>query len=67
MSEFKIFQQTSDKSYDRHSYEIVLKNRKKVKFEYYDEAREYWFHHSSMLNYLDYIEVKDKKNKKGFV
>ena len=66
MTDLKIFKQTSDKSYDRHTYEIFLKSGKKVKFKWYDDAREYWFTHSQIPNYLDFIVVKDKKGNKGF-
>lgn len=66
MTDLKIFQQTSDKSYDRHSYEIVLTNKKRVKFDWYDDAREYWFIHYQIPDYLDYVVVKDRKVKKGF-
>tara|TARA_R110000868_G_scaffold173904_1_gene410332 strand:+ start:1809 stop:2006 length:198 start_codon:yes stop_codon:yes gene_type:complete len=65
MTDLKIFQQTSDKSYDRHTYEIFLKSGQKVKFKWYDDAREYWFTHNQIPNYLDFIVVKDKKGK-GF-
>lgn len=71
MSDFKIFQQTSNEPYDRHTYEIVLKSKKRLKFEYYEEAQEYWFEHWEIPDYLDILEVKDKKKKdkksnKGF-
>ena len=66
MTELQIFQQTSNEPYTRHTYEVVLKNGKRVKFQYFDEAREYWFYHSELPDYLDFIEVKDKKPKKGF-
>lgn len=66
MTELKIFKQTSDESYDRHTYEIHLKNGKRVKFKWYDDARQYWFLHTQIPDYLDLIEVKDKKGRKGF-
>lgn len=66
MSDLQVFQQTSDEPYDRHTYEVVLTNQKRVKFKWFDEAREFWFLHSQIPDYLDFIEVKDKKNKKGF-
>lgn len=66
MTDLKVFEQTSDKSYDRHSYEIVLKTGKRVKFDWYDDVKEYWFVHYQIPNYLDYVVVKNKKVKKGF-
>lgn len=61
MTNLQIFKQTSDKCYDRHSYEIVLTNKKRVKFDWYDDAREYWFTHCQIPDFLNYIVVKDKK------
>lgn len=66
MTELKTFALTSYEPYDRHSYEVVLKNKKRVKFAYYDEAQKYWFCNAQIPDYLDFIEVKDKKQKKGF-
>ena len=66
MTELKIFKQTSDEPYDRHTYEIFLKSGKRVKFKWFEDVREYWFSHSQIPDYLDFVEVKDKKGKKGF-
>jgi hypothetical protein len=66
MSDLTWFEQTCNKSYDRHCYEIVLKNGKKVKFDWFDDVRQYWFVHCQIPDYLDYVVVKDKKVNKGF-
>lgn len=65
MTDLQVFQQTSNEPYDRHTYEVILKTGKKVKFKWFDDAREYWFLHSQIPDYLDLIVVKDKKGK-GF-
>lgn len=59
---------TSDKPYDRHNYDVVLKSGQKKTFEYWEDAQHYWFSRFHMNDYLDYIVVNDKKksNKKGF-
>jgi hypothetical protein len=58
------FRCTSDAPYDRHNYEVVLKNGKKVFFNDWEDAQGYWFVNSEIPNFLDFIIVKDKK--KGF-
>ena len=62
------FSQTSDVPYDRHSYEVILKNGKKVFFEHWEEAQVYWWQNCQIPDFLDLIIVKDKKRKtsKGF-
>ena len=63
---------TSDVPYDRHTYEIVLKNGKNKFFDHWEDAQRYWFENSRMPNFLDLIIVRDKKpnkkkiNGKGF-
>jgi hypothetical protein len=69
----QVFTCTSDASYDRHTYEIVLKNGKNKFFEHWEDAQGYWFEHSQIPYFLDLILVKDKKvskekiKAKGFV
>jgi hypothetical protein len=60
----EVFQQTCDKPYDRHTYEIVLKNGKTTSFKYWDEVQLYWYQNCQIPDFLDVIIVKDKKNKK---
>ena len=63
-----VFTCTSSIPYDRHNYEIVLKSSKKQFFENWEDAQGYWFIHSQIPDFLDFITVKDKKkiNSKGF-
>lgn len=69
----QVFTCTSDSPYDRHTYEIVLKNGKNKIFEHWEDAQRYWFENSRMPNFLDLIIVNDKKvskekiKAKGFV
>lgn len=69
----QVFTCTSDAPYDRHTYEIVLKNGKNKIFEHWEDAQRYWFENSRMPNFLDLIIVNDKKvskekiKAKGFV
>lgn len=62
------FKCTSDAPYDRHNYEVVLKNGKKVFFNDWEDAQGYWFTNSQIPDFLDFIIVKDKKKikSKGF-
>ena len=58
------FQQTSDKSYDRHNYKIVCQDKSFV-VESWDEVQEYWWNRRGFSPPV--IEVIDKpKTKKGF-
>lgn len=69
----QVFTCTSDAPYDRHTYEIVLKNGKNKIFEHWEDAQRYWFENSRMPNFLDLIIVNDKKvskekiKAKGFI
>lgn len=62
------FSCTSDASYDRHNYEIVLKNEKNVIFDNWEDTQVYWWQHCQIPDFLDFVIVKDKQkiNKKGF-
>jgi len=59
------FNCTSDIPYDRHDYEIVLKNGKKVIFDNWEDTQMYWWHNSQIPNFLDLIVVRDKKSTKS--
>lgn len=61
----EVFQQTCDKPYDRHTYEVCLKNGKTTSFKYWDEVQVYWYQNCQIPDFLDVIIVKDKKNKKS--
>ena len=59
---------TSDLPYDRHNYEVVLKNGKKQFFDNWEDTQRYWWSNSQIPDFLDLIIVKDKKTikTKGF-
>lgn len=59
------FSQTSYEPYDRHTYEIVLKNHKNVFFDNWEDAQAYWLTRSQIPDFLDVIIVKDKKKVKN--
>ena len=60
----RYFTQTSDGSYDRHSYRIVLTNGKSITVDDYEQMRAMWFQYES--KYLSHVEVIDVKSSKGF-
>jgi hypothetical protein len=59
------FTLTSFEPYDRHNYEVVLKNGKKVFFENWEDIQRYWFVNSEIPDFLDYVVIKDKRKVKG--
>ena len=61
----RFFEQTCDKSYDRHHYKMVCKS-KSVVLESWDEVQEYWWNNIA-FNPDMIVEVIDKpKTTKGF-
>ena len=60
----QLFTCTSDSPYDRHDYEIVLKNGKTQFFDNWEDVQRYWFQNSEIPNFLDLVIVKDKKKSK---
>ncbi len=60
----EVFSQTSDAPYDRHNYEIALKNGKTVFFDDWTDVQGYWFVHNQIPDYLDFINVLDKSKRK---
>lgn len=60
----EIFQQTSYDPYDRHTYKVYLCNGKSKHFDYYEDAKDFWFSNLRKSNYLNYITVEDKSTKK---
>jgi hypothetical protein len=62
------FKLTSEAPYNRHDYEVVLKNNKKVFFNNWEDTQQYWWANCQMPDFLDVIIVKDKKKvkSKGF-
>ena len=70
MSGAERFTQTSDKPYDRHSYEMVLVNGDKHTFDSWDQAQSFWFQTTAIglpkvVNVLDKPKPKSTKAK-GF-
>jgi len=69
-SDPRYFTQTSDGSYDRHFYRIVLTNGKSITVDDYEQMRSFWFQYDS--KYLSHVEVLDacqydvKESVKGF-
>lgn len=55
---------TSDLPYDRHTYRLHLKNGKFINFEHYEEVQAYWFTHNQIPEYLNVVEVLDKRKEK---
>ena len=60
----QIFSCTSADPYDRHTYEVVLKNGKNKIFEHWEDAQGYWFQNTHIPDFLDLVIVKDKKKSK---
>lgn len=62
------FKCTSDAPYDKHDYEILLKNDKKVFFDNWEDTQVYWYQNCQIPDFLDIIIVKDKQKvkSKGF-
>jgi hypothetical protein len=52
---------TSDAPYDKHNYEVVLKNNKKVFFDNWEDTQVYWYQNWQIPDFLDVIIIKDKK------
>ena len=51
------FERTCDKLYDRHEYEIVLKEGRKIRLDNYEVVRAFWVQHcaSGLLSHVDVI------------
>jgi len=62
----RYFTQTSDGSYDRHLYRIVLANGESLTVDDYEQMRSFWFNYDS--KFLSHVEVIDdvKESVKGF-
>ncbi len=57
-SDPQYFTQTSDGSYDRHTYTVVFKNKKTLTFDDYEQMRAYWFGWSK-TKHLSHVIVND--------
>jgi hypothetical protein len=61
----KIFTQTSNQAYDRHTYDVLLTSGKKISFNFWEEVQEFWFLNYQRPDYLNTIIVKDKKKQRS--
>jgi len=62
--EVSSFSCTSSDPYDRHHYEVCLKTGKTLFFDDWAAVQEYWWTHCQIPNYLDVINVLDRKKRK---
>ena len=64
----KTFSCTSTDPYDKHTYEVILKDGKKLIFDDWDDVQLYWWQNYQVPDFLSFVVVKDKKNirTKGF-
>jgi hypothetical protein len=58
----KTFTTTSNRSYDRHKYELVFIDGRSVVIDDYSAMREAWFQHTSVCSH---VNVVDKKKSRG--
>ena len=62
----QFFEQTSDESYDRHYYKVVTTTNEYV-FDDYEQVRQMWWNYdSSLLKYVEVLDIPKPKKKKGF-
>jgi len=54
------FELTSDESYDRHNYSVVMTNGDSYVFDNWESANALWFQSASQ--FMSHIEVLDKPN-----
>jgi hypothetical protein len=59
----QLFTCTSDAPYDKHTYEVILKNGEKRFFNHWEDVHRYWFENNKIPDFLDIILVHDKKSK----
>ena len=60
-SEADYFEKTSEGPYDRHTYEIVLKDGHAIPFETYEQLMVIWFHQYP-LKQFSHVNVLDCPN-----
>jgi hypothetical protein len=58
----KTFTTTSNRSYNRHKYELVFIDGRSVVIDDYSAMREAWFQHTSVCSH---VNVVDKKKSRG--
>jgi hypothetical protein len=57
-----IFEQTSNEPYIRHDYKVHFKTKKPEVYDNYADVMKVWF--QTPYQFLDYVEVLDKKSPK---
>ena len=66
----RYFSQTSDGSYDRHNYKIVVTEDWSFVVESWDEVQEWWWNNCHLPTFNAVVHVLDKpkpkKKSKGF-
>ena len=60
----QFFEQTSNKSYDRHHYKIVCQTKTFV-VESWDEVQEYWWNNCHLPTFDAVVHVLDKPKPKS--
>lgn len=59
----RYFTQTSNESYDRHLYRVVLTNGKSITLDDYEQMRSFWFQYDSkFLSHVEVIDIKQPIN-----
>lgn len=56
------FTQTSNEPYNRHTYQLNMKNGSSIVFDDYTQLRDFWMSQRGV--YCDCVHVLDAKNKK---
>lgn len=62
----EFFKQTSDLSYERHDYKLIFKDGRTIVYDSWDPIPAMWFHNKNELKYVEVLDKKNKKSKKGF-
>ena len=63
----QVFEKTCSKAYDRHEYELVFKNGKKIKSEDYTTIKNLWFKFcmGGACDRIDVVDLYPPKKKGG--
>ena len=63
----QVFESTCQNPYDRHEYELVFKNGKKIKSDDYETIRNMWFKWCGMghCDRIDVLDITPSKKKGG--
>ena len=58
----KTFTSTSNRSYDRHKYELVFSDGRSVVTDDYSDMKKAWMQHTSVCSH---VNILDKKKSRG--